>query len=240
MSDFNQDQIAFFWVGKTVAAPSLLVKSILYIYKDEPPNIFHLTDQITPEIEGVTATIRQKLSKEIMVARLEAYRNFPYNDKLTFFCDADSLLINKLKLIHLTDDIYLTLRKENAYVNSEGYPEFKNKTLIDVMPFLFGAMAFKNGERFFNDLLEICKKLPFRFHQWYGDQYSLKLYYEKTKFKFSKLDINKYLYITKSEIDVFEIMKLMENDVRVITFKGKGTNRYILSTIKNIFRIKFK
>ena len=108
---------------------------------------------------------------------------------------------------------------------------------MDVMPFLFGAMAFKNGERFFNDLLEICKKLPFRFHQWYGDQYSLKLYYEKTKFKFSKLDINKYLYITKSEIDVFEIMKLMENDVRVITFKGKGTNRYILSTIKNILEL---
>ena len=85
MSDFNQDQIAFFWVGKTVAAPSLLVKSILYIYKDEPPNIFHLTDQITPEIEGVTTTIRQKLSKNIMVARLEAYRNFPFNDVLTFF-----------------------------------------------------------------------------------------------------------------------------------------------------------
>ena len=76
MSDFNQDQIAFFWVGKTVAAPSLLVKSILYIYKDKPPNIFHLTDQKTPEIEGVTTTIRQKLSKDIMVARLEAYRNY--------------------------------------------------------------------------------------------------------------------------------------------------------------------
>ena len=75
MSDFHQDQIAFFWVGKTVAAPSLLVKSILYIYRDKPPKIFHLTDQITPEIEGVTATIRQKLSKDIMVARLEAYRN---------------------------------------------------------------------------------------------------------------------------------------------------------------------
>ena len=69
---------------------------------------------------------------------------------------------------------------------------------------------------------------------------SLSVYYEKTKFKFNKLDINKYLYITKNEIDVFEIMKLMENDVKLITFKGKGTNRYILSTIKNIFRIKFK
>ena len=101
MSNFNQDQIAFFWVGKTIAAPSLLVKSILYIYKDNPPKIFHLTDQTTPEIEGVTSTIRQKLSKYIMIARLEAYRNFPYNDKLTFFCDADSLLINKLQLVNL-------------------------------------------------------------------------------------------------------------------------------------------
>ena len=83
MSDFNQDQIAFFGLVKRLA-PSLLVKSILYIYKDNPPNIFHLTDQITPEIEGVTTTIRQKLSKNIMVARLEAYRNFPFNDVLTF------------------------------------------------------------------------------------------------------------------------------------------------------------
>jgi len=240
MLNFNQDQIAFFWVGKTTATPSLLVKSILYIYGDEPPDIFHLTDKTTPDIEGVTTTIRQKLSKDIMVARLEAYRNFPYNGKLTFFCDADSLIINKLQLINLPDEIYLTLRQENAYANPEGYPEFKNKTLIDVMPFLFGAMAFKNGEQFFGNLIEICKKLPFRFHQWYGDQYSLKLYYEKTKFKFSKLDINKYLYITKNEIDSLEIMRLMKKDVKVITFKGKGTKKYILNTIKNIFRIKFK
>ena len=114
----NDDQIAFFWVGKTVATPTLLVKSINLIYGQNQPKIYHLTNKNTPIIDGVTDTIRSDLSKEIMVARLEAYKNFPFNGKHTFFCDADSLFINKLNLKNFTDHIYLSVRTENSFINS--------------------------------------------------------------------------------------------------------------------------
>ena len=109
------------------------------------------------------------LSKDIMVARLEAYSSFPFNNKQTFFCDADCLFLNKLWLTNLNENIYLTIRSENSFINPEGYPEFENKTFLDMMPFLFGAMALKDGKQFFENLISICKDLPLRFHQWYGE-----------------------------------------------------------------------
>ena len=233
----NDDQIAFFWVGKTVATPTLLVKSINLIYGQNQPKIYHLTNKNTPIIDGVTDTIRSDLSKEIMVARLEAYKNFPFNGKHTFFCDADSLFINKLNLKNFTDHIYLSVRTENSFINSEGYPEFENKTFIDVMPYLFGAMLVNDGKEFFHNLLLICKDLPKRFHNWYGDQYSLKLFQDKTNFYYKKLNIEKYLYITKDEIDINSLVRLIRNDVKMVTFKGRGTKKFMLKTIKNIFRI---
>lgn len=233
-----EDQIAFFWIGKTVATPTLLVKSINLIYGKNQPKIYHLTDKNTPNIDGVTDTIRNDLPKEIMLARLEAYKKFPFNGRHTFFCDADSLFINKLDLSKLNFHLYLSIRKENSYVYSEGYPEFKNKTFKDVMPFLFGAMAVKDGKEFFQNLLLICKDLPERFHNWYGDQYSLKLYQDKTKFLYKALNIDKYLYITKDEIDINLMVQLTRRDVKMITFKGRGTKRFMLGTIKNLFKIR--
>ena len=234
-----EDQIAFFWVGKTIATPTLLVKSIEHVYGKNKPSIYHLTDNITPEIDGVTKTIRNNLSKDIMLARLEAYSYFPFNNKQTFFCDADCLILNRLNLSKLNENIYLTIRSENSLINPEGYPEFENKTFIDMMPFLFGAMALKNGKQFFENLLSICKDLPLRFHKWYGDQYSLKLYHDQTNFKYNVLDINKYLYITKHEIDLKLLFDLIQKDVKMITFKGPGTKKFILNTIRNLIRINY-
>ena len=232
-----EDQIAFFWVGETVATPTLLVKSIQHVYGKKNPVIYHLTNETTPEIDGVTKTIRNNLSKHIMVARLESYSYFPFNNKQTFFCDADSLILNRLRLSELNENLYLTIRNENSLINPEGYPEFENKTFLEMMPFLFGAMALKDGKQFFENLIAICKDLPSRFHRWYGDQYSLKLYYDQTKFSYQRLDIDKYLYITKKEIDVYSLIKLIQKDVKIITFKGRGSKKYILETIKNLLRI---
>ena len=41
-----------------------------------------------------------------MVARLETYLNYNHNDKLTYFCDADSLLLDKLDLHKFEEDFY--------------------------------------------------------------------------------------------------------------------------------------
>ena len=69
----------------------------------------------------------------------------------------------------------------------EPYPEFQNKYICDIMPFLFGAIIICRKKNFFSNLLEICKGLPARFHRWYGDQLSLHIYYLDRKSEFSFL-----------------------------------------------------
>ena len=78
------DQIAFFWVGNDNVIPTYLVKSINLVYQNKV-KIFHLTNFSTKKIPGTTKTIRQDLSKDIMIARIQAYKNFKYNKNLTFF-----------------------------------------------------------------------------------------------------------------------------------------------------------
>ena len=100
------DQIAFFWVGLDNQIPTFLVKSINLVYKNKV-KIYHLTNSTTRRINGTTKTIRLNLSENLMVARLQAYKNFPYNNKLTFFCDADSLFLQKLNLFEYSENISL-------------------------------------------------------------------------------------------------------------------------------------
>ena len=132
MSQF--DQIAFFWIGKDTSIPTFLVNSINYIY-NKKVKIYHLTNFNTPKINGVRETIRLTLPEDIMLARITAYKNFPFNKNLTFFCDADSLFLQKLNLTKLNEDIYLIKRQENFIMNHmwpENYPEFENKSALVV------------------------------------------------------------------------------------------------------------
>ena len=91
------DRIAFFWIGRDLSIPEKLVKSILLVYEDDV-NIVQLTDLTTQRIEGVTECYRSNLSKDIMLARLEAYALVPFDKKFTFFVDADSLFLGQINL----------------------------------------------------------------------------------------------------------------------------------------------
>lgn len=234
MSSF--DQIAFFWVGTDNQIPTFLVNSINVVYKKKV-RIFHLTNYTTRKINGTTKTIRSDLSKNLMVARLQAYKNFPYNNKLTFFCDADSLFIRKLNLFDLPENIYLIRRSENFIMNHnwpEFYPEFVNKYSTEVMPYLFGGMALRDGEKFFSEILKICLDLPPRFQRWYGDQYALKLFLERFKSKPNLLPINTYLKVMKKIISERDFNILFDDKVKMITFKGPHTKKFIDESYSNL------
>jgi len=223
------DQIAFFWVGSDNEIPTFLVNSINLIYKKKV-KIFHLTNHTTRKINGTTKTIRLSLSDNLMVARLQAYKNFPYNNKLTFFCDADSLFVQKLNLFELSEDIYLIKRSENFLMNHnwpELYPEFKNKYSIEIMPYLFGGMALKDGKKFFSEILKICFDLPQRFHRWYGDQYALRIFIEKNKPKFNLLPANTHLKIVRQILTEKDFHIIFNNRVKMITFKGLQAKKFI-------------
>ena len=234
MSSF--DQIAFFWVGSDIEIPTFLVNSINLVYKKKV-KVFHLTNYTTRKINGTTKTIRLNLSENLMVARLQAYKNFPYNNKLTFFCDADSLFIQKLNLFELPENIYLIKRSENFLMNHnwpELYPEFIDKHSIEIMPYLFGGMALRDGKKFFSEILKICFDLPPRFHRWYGDQYALKIFIEKIKPKFDLLPTSTHLKIVRQIVTEKDFYVLFGDKVKMITFKGPHTKNFINESSNNL------
>ena len=140
-------------------------------------NVVQLTNFNTKEID-INSINRYELSNQIMLARLEAYAKFKTETNYTFFCDCDTIFVNKLTTPKdIGKNIYLTPRHQNFEINykyPEYYEEFEGKTVNDVMPFLFcGIFTIGNQQMFFHNLLYICEGLPERFHRWYGDQYSL-------------------------------------------------------------------
>ena len=239
--EVNMDQIAFFWVGENIEIPSILVKSIRKVYPNNDVKITHLTNMKTPNIDGVSNTIRSELSKKLMLARLEAYVNYTHNDDLTYFCDADSILLDKLNLDTFDDNYYFIKRnfEDNWLINNpewiEKYPEFSNKYFNDVMPYYAGGMLVRNGHSFFKELLQHCKDLRENFHSWYGDQVSQKIIFDNKKFDIKFIDQNIFLKIVKKELKSEEIEILNILGTKMITFKGQETKDFLIPTYYNLF-----
>jgi hypothetical protein len=233
-------QFAFFWIGDDISIPKCLVQSIRHIYHEDA-FIYQLSDMRTPHIEGVNKIIRKMLPKEIMLARLKAYCEIK-NTEPVCFLDADSLIINKFDLPSI--DSFkggLVKRKdETSIINHnypEYYPEFIGKTLHDVMPIYFGLIVTQDKGALFQQLLKNAKNLPERFHRWYGDQFSLAREWRESSDKYLLLDQDKYLHIVINSLSQEDLLKAKSNDVKIITFKGRDTKKFIFPTLKNLLSL---
>ena len=229
--------IAFFWVGEDTSIPQRLVSSIRLIM-GQSVEVIQLTNRETPEIPAVTKVQRLDLSPLIMVARLQAYAQVKASGTFTFFCDADSIFITPLNLNFPIGDVFLTERTADHLVNDqypEFYPEFSGKMIKEVMPILFGAIAVRGAQKeFFELLLDICLKLPKRFHRWYGDQYAVASAISLDNFQFGFLDPVKHLFIVRSEVTLAELAMLRSSNIQMITFKGKASKTHIEGSLKNL------
>ncbi len=232
------DQIAFFWRGEDITIPEYLVQSIRF-RNLKNIKIIQVSDTKTKKIEGVDIFINKELPKDLMSARLKAFSLIKTNNTNTIFCDADSLLINDLNFSNFSPGYYLMRREGNFIINHlhpENYPEFKNKFVLDVMPFLFGAIIICKKENFFINLLKICNSLPSRFHRWYGDQLSLHIFYLNNKSKFSFFNQKKYMHIIgrKDKDPNINLELLQKKGVVFLTFKGVESKKRIAEVLDNI------
>ena len=213
-----------------------IVKSIKKI-TSKNIKIIQVCNFKTQKVKGVDHIIKAELPDGIMTARLKAYSLVDTNDTNTIFCDADSLMICDLNLNDFEKGYYLMRRKNNSLINHffpEHYPEFKNKSFLDVMPFLFGAIIIIKKENFFNNLLNICLKLPTRFHRWYGDQIALHIFYLDNKSLLHYFDQSKYMHIIdkKDSNPEKSLDFLREKKIPLVTFKGNKSKE----KIKNFFQ----
>ena len=227
----NKNSIVFFWIGKEIKIPQVLVHSVRLVMGDEI-NVIQLTNNETDEVEGVNKVERFDLSNQIMIARLEAYSQYLPETENTFFCDADSIFINKFKLPeNNSKKIFLSPRQEDFNISHtfpEYYEEFIGKTANEVMPFLFGAiLAIGNQQKIFKEILNIAQNLPDRFHRWYGDQYALKKYIDKGFYEFGRLDPDFYLNIIRQPLELSFLKEAYEKKVQLITFKGPQSKMYL-------------
>lgn len=223
MSNFS-DTIVFFWIGENTEIPQVLVDSIRLVMGDEI-NVVQLTNHTTNEIHDVNEVKRFDLSNQVMIARLEAYSQYMPLTENTLFCDADIIFINKLKLPeNNSKKIFLLPRQKDFNINHtypEFYEEFVGKKANEVMPFLFCAIAIQGNQQiFFEKLLETCKKLPARFHRWYGDQYSLFLETKEKLDNFKLLEPNIYQHEIKESLMPSYLEKIYNEGVQMLHFKG--------------------
>ena len=233
----NRDCIVIFWVNEEVSIPQLFVNSIRDLMSDNI-DIIILTDKKTPDIKKVNNIFRNDLSEYIMLARLESYSNFKHSYERVLFADADSLMISPIVFPKNNKDIYLTLRKYDGIINHkfpENYPEFKNKKMSEMMPFLFGAIiTFGDQSNLFQTLLDICEELPERFKKWYGDQVSLCKAVQNNKIIAGLIDQDIYLKVYRDKLTHSDIEYDIKYGTSIVTFKGKRSKEYIEGSYSKI------
>ncbi len=237
MIDNLKLQFAFFWVGNDVSIPSALVDSIRFTYGDEA-YIYQLSDKKTQPIKGVNEIIRDELPNEIMLARLKAY-SLIKTQNTTLFLDADSLVIQKLKLPDFNKYRACLVKRDDqtSILNHnypEYYPEFFNQKMVDIMPILFGLIITPDGGKLFDVLFKIALKLPDRFHRWYGDQMAMAQEWAKNKKNYLLLKQEEYLFVTRTSLKKAQLEDLMKNAVKIITFKGPHSKQFIPETLKEL------
>ena len=237
MIDNLKLQFAFFWVGNDISIPSALVDSIRFTYGDEA-YIYQLSDKKTEPIKGVNEIIRDELPNEIMLARLKAY-SLIKTQNTTLFLDADSLVIQKLKLPDFNKYRACLVKRDDqtSILNHnypEYYPEFFNQKMVDIMPILFGLIITPDGGKLFDGLFKIALKLPDRFHRWYGDQMAMAQEWIKNKENYLLLKQEEYLFVTRTSLKKAQLEDLMKNRVKIITFKGPHSKQFIPETLKEL------
>ena|SRR5258706_13016231 len=226
--------IVFFWVGPDIAIPTLLVRSVRAAFGPQF-NIVQLSDRSTPKVEGVTSHKKLKLSPHIMVARLEAYAALSITAP-TLFLDADMLVLRPFDLPPLAEnEVGVTIRGDRDTVRfSEEEcviePGFIGKTTAQVMPYLYSFVYVRSSILFVRQL-NALRKLPKRYHLWYGDQVTLKSELEPSgRFVIRPFDIDIYNRTVGSRRE-FEAIRGAPESVCVTHFKGKESKRAMLESL---------
>lgn len=228
------NHIAFFWVGQDVTVPTLLVRSIRAAF-GAGVNVHQLSDRETPRVDGVTTHQKVKLSPHIMVARLEAYAAYTPQEP-TLFLDADMLILRQFDLPPLAEnEVGVTLRGERDTIRFSKrewaeFPEFTEKDSAQMMPYIFSFVYTRSPVLFLRQL-NALRKMPKRFHRWYGDQMTLKSELDAPdRFVTKPFDVNVYNRTVRSRWEFEEIRSAAE-PVCIAHFKGPDSKQAMYESL---------
>ena len=228
------NQIAFFWVGPDVTIPSLLVRSIRLAFGPQF-SILQLSGRETPQVAGVTTHKKIKLSPHIMVARLEAFAASAVTTP-TLFLDADMLVLRAFDLPPLSEtDVGVTPRGERDTIRFSKrewaeFPEFTEKDSAQMMPYIYSFVYVRSPVIFLRQL-NALRKMPKRFHRWYGDQMTLKSELDAPgRFTIRPFDVDIYNRTVRSRIE-FEEVRGAANAACIAHFKGPDSKAAMVESL---------
>ena len=234
------EQIIFYWGGEKLEIPELLVQSARLIYKKEI-KIIQISDELTRKVSLVDEIIRIKPTGNLMIDRLLGYSKIKTINTSSLFLDADTLCLNKINFKEYLDGIYLAKRTSNPMINHnfpQHYPEFENRYFKEVMPYLAGIILIKNFKNFFLDCYKLLLKEPLRLQQWYGDQFIIKMMYDKKPSDFKFLEEN-FVYILEFDGKNKNIELNLKPKNMLLTFKG-STKKLIGPIFDHLTKIRIK
>lgn len=168
-----------------------------------------------------------------MMARLEAYASLTLKEP-TLFLDADMLVVRNFDLPPLgTNEVGVTTRYDKVEINWRSpidFPEFEGKYFIDEMPYVY-SFVYTSSETLFARQLNLLRALPERFHQWYGDQVTLKRELDSGGYVKRDFGIDTYNRAISS-IDELEDVLVHHPEVCIVHFKGAKGKSALVDAIK--------
>jgi hypothetical protein len=154
-------RVAFLHVGPDLRLPTLMARSArAFGY-----SLVQMTDDETPAVDGVDEVLRLSWDKtRLMTYRLRHLAQL--DDTPTCIVDTDILFRKDVSDVWNYDfDIALTRREREIDVN--GFD------IATVMPYNTGVMFCRNQD-FWKDAHDVCRSLPAKHQDWWGDQLSVK------------------------------------------------------------------
>ena len=209
---------AFVAIGNMMSFGRLLTYSIRAFHPDS--NIIQISDSDAPDIKGVNDRINFNFKKnQIMKNRLETQIICLKKYGSVIFLDSDMILVKGIgeleKYINSSDLVFVD-RYEDHILKTEfkgiKFPEFENKYLNELMPFIGSFLGCRNIHAL-NETLSIYNMLDSKYSFWYGDQIALKKLYDLNIFNIKIIKSLKYNYSPNNLND-------FPKNVSILHFKG--------------------
>ena len=182
--------VAFVHVFPDNTIPSLMIASVRSVMPKV--EIVQMTDPVTPVVPGVDTVIRHDWDKsKLTLFRLAQMAAL--DRPASLFLDPDVIVQRPLDpVFEQPFDVALTIRHERIKTLDGG-------NITPAMPYNMGV-AFSRQPRFWADALEYCRQLEASdYHDWYGDQLSVKHIADTGSFDVLELPCDQYNYSPRTE-----------------------------------------
>jgi hypothetical protein len=162
--------------------------------------VWQLSDEISPKVEGVDVLKREPMRGGRMMYRAQrlADQEAPY-----VLLDTDMIVAKDIS-DGFSEDVSLSWRPKQNVMMKDGPPIR--------MPYN-GGLVFVSNAAFMRDCYEEMKKMPPKHQDWYGDQIALRDVAESGKYKVRELKESGWNYVP-------EQLGEMRPDIRIYHFKG--------------------